>query len=97
MDNVSGRFQLFLIVLMIISIKLSKYSSALSYSIVSMVMQFVFESDVILKSEVFLRLVYEIRDLSWNIRDLSFTWNWSVTVTDDALCLMYVCKSFDKS
>ena len=64
MDNVSGCFQLFLIVLMIISIKLSKYSSAFSYSIVSMVMQFVFESDVILKSEVFLRLVYEIRDLS---------------------------------
>ena len=45
----------------------------------------------------FLRWVYEIRDLSWNTRDLSFTWNWSVTVTYDALCLMYVCKSYDQS
>ena len=35
--------------------------------------------------------------LSWNTRDLSFTWNWSVIVTCDALCLMYVCKPYDKS
>ena len=64
MDDVSRRFPFFLIVLMVFSIKLSKYSSAISCSIVSMVMQFVFESDVILKSEMFLRWLYEKRDLS---------------------------------
>ena len=42
-----------------------------------------FESDIILKSEMFLRSVYEIRDLSWNTQDLPFSWNWSVTVTYD--------------
>ena len=62
MDDVSGRFLFFLIVLMVFSIKLSKYSSAISCSIISVVMKFVFESDVILKSEMFLKLVHEIRD-----------------------------------
>ena len=73
MDDVSEHYLFFVIVLIVFSIKLSKYSSAISCSIVSMVKQFVFESDVIFKSEMFLRLVYEIRDLSRNTRDLSFT------------------------
>ena len=41
MDDASGHFLFFLIVLMVFSIKLSNYSSAISCSVASMVMQFV--------------------------------------------------------
>ena len=41
--------------------------------------------------------IKRLRDLSWNTRDLSITWNWSVIVKFDALCLLYICKPYDKS